>query len=49
MDHLLLPLNIQCVHLPGCGPDLHLVRPDIVADEIQWVLERLDSSRIGSL
>lgn len=29
------------VHLPDCGHNVHLVRPDVVADEIGWILEQL--------
>lgn len=46
-EQLLLSLNTHSVHLPGCGHNMHLIRPDIVA-EIQWVLGQLQSQSMGS-
>ncbi|KAF2488688.1 alpha/beta-hydrolase [Lophium mytilinum] len=47
---LQLSNNSQLIHLSDCGHYVHLVRPEIVAGAIRWVLENLaasgDSSRL---
>lgn len=47
-EQLLLSLNTHFVLLPGCGHNVHLIRPDILAEEIQWVLGQLRSWSIDS-
>lgn len=41
-EQLQLSSNTHLVYLPECGHNVHLIRPDVVADEIRWVLERVD-------
>jgi pimeloyl-ACP methyl ester carboxylesterase len=41
-EQLQLSSNTHLVYLPECGHNVHLTRPDVVADEIRWVLERVD-------
>lgn len=48
-EQLQLSLNTHFVHLSDCGHNVHLVRPDIVADEIRWVLEQWHSRQGGPL
>ncbi|KAJ5167015.1 alpha/beta hydrolase fold protein [Penicillium canariense] len=48
-EQLQLSSNTHLVHLPDCGHNVHLVRPDIVADEIRWVLDQLRSPRGDAL
>lgn len=44
-EQLRLSSTTHLVHLPDCGHNVHLIRPDIVADEIRWVLDQLRSPR----
>ncbi|KAJ5091542.1 hypothetical protein NUU61_006412 [Penicillium alfredii] len=39
-EQLQLSSNTHLVHVPDCGHHVHLVRPEIVAAEIKWVLGR---------
>ncbi|KAJ5744754.1 alpha/beta hydrolase fold protein [Penicillium manginii] len=41
-EQLQLSSNTHLVYLSGCGHNVHLTRPDVVAAEIQWVLEHID-------
>ncbi|KAJ5618910.1 hypothetical protein N7510_002894 [Penicillium lagena] len=40
-EQLLLSSRTHLVHIPDCGHNVHLVRPDVVAAEIRWVLGQL--------
>ncbi|KAK2867894.1 hypothetical protein FQN49_003367 [Arthroderma sp. PD_2] len=40
-DQLQLSSISRLVHVPDCGHHVHLVRPNVVAEEIQWVLDML--------
>lgn len=40
-EQLQLSSNTHLIHLPDCGHNVHLTRPDVVAEEIQWVLDHL--------
>ncbi|OCL07604.1 alpha/beta hydrolase [Glonium stellatum] len=47
-EQLLLSQNSRLVHLPDCGHNVQLIRPDVVADEVRWVLERSIEGRKAS-
>ncbi|KAJ5578284.1 alpha/beta hydrolase fold protein [Penicillium hispanicum] len=47
-EQLQLSSRVRLVHLPDCGHNVHLVRPDVVAGEIQWVWEQLQSARVST-
>ncbi|KAB8075593.1 Alpha/Beta hydrolase protein [Aspergillus leporis] len=36
-EQLQLSSNSRLIYLPDCGHHVHLIRPDVVADEIRWV------------
>ncbi|KAF3482848.1 alpha/beta hydrolase fold protein [Arthroderma uncinatum] len=40
-DQLQLSSNSRLVHVPDGGHHVHLIRPDIVAEEIQWVRDMI--------
>ncbi|CAG7916543.1 unnamed protein product [Penicillium olsonii] len=40
-DHMRLSSNTHFVNLPDCAHDVQLLRPDVVAGEIKWVLDQL--------
>ena len=40
-DQLQLSAVHRYVMLPDCGHHIHLIRPDVLAQEIQWVKERI--------
>lgn len=40
-DQLQLSAVHRYVSLPDCGHHIHLIRPDVLAQEIQWVKERI--------
>jgi pimeloyl-ACP methyl ester carboxylesterase len=40
-DQLRLSSRTHFVHLPECGHNVQLVRPDVVAEEIKWVLDQM--------
>ncbi|KAJ5291675.1 hypothetical protein N7478_000926 [Penicillium angulare] len=40
-EQLKLSSTSHFVHLPGCGHNIHILRPDVVAEEIGWVLKQL--------
>lgn len=42
-DQLRLSSNAHLLHQPDCGHNIHLVRPEVVAREIQWVLRQLQT------
>lgn len=42
-EQLQLSSNSKMVHLPDCGHNVHLIRPDVVAEQIEWVLEQWHS------
>lgn len=42
-EQLKLSSNTKLVYLPDCGHNVHLIRPDVVAEEIEWVLKQLHS------
>ena len=42
-EQLKLSSNAKLVHLPECGHNVHLIRPDVVTEEIEWVLDQLQS------
>lgn len=44
-EQLQLSATTRLVHLLDCGHNVHLIRPDIVAGEIRWVLDQLWSPR----
>ncbi|KAJ5682472.1 hypothetical protein N7462_005637 [Penicillium macrosclerotiorum] len=44
-EQLRLSSTTHFVHLPDCGHNVHLIRPDVVADEVQWVIDHLQSRR----
>ncbi|KAF3398069.1 hypothetical protein F1880_006389 [Penicillium rolfsii] len=44
-EQLRLSSTTHLVHLPDCGHNVHLIQPEIVADEIRWVLDQLPSLR----
>jgi hypothetical protein len=37
-EQLRLSSRTHFVYLPDCGHNVHLIRPDVVAEEIRWVL-----------
>ncbi|PLN83892.1 Alpha/Beta hydrolase protein [Aspergillus taichungensis] len=41
-DQLQLSSVHRYVSLPDCGHHIHLIRPDVLAQEIQWVKERIE-------
>ncbi|KAJ5676949.1 alpha/beta hydrolase fold protein [Penicillium maclennaniae] len=42
-EQLKLSSNAKLVHLPDCGHNVHLIRPDVVMEGIEWVLDQLQS------
>jgi pimeloyl-ACP methyl ester carboxylesterase len=48
-EQLQLSSTTHLVHLPDCGHNVHLIRPDIVALEIRWVLDQLRNPRGDAL
>ena len=40
-EQLRLSSNSRLVYLPECGHNVELIRPDVVANEIQWVVETI--------
>ncbi|KAM5434796.1 hypothetical protein MferCBS31731_006568 [Microsporum ferrugineum] len=40
-EQLQLSSKSRLVHVPDCGHHIHLVRPDVVAQEIQWVRDMI--------
>lgn len=48
-EQLQLSTTTHLVHIPDCGHNVHLIRPDIVAGEIRWVLDQLRSPRGDAL
>lgn len=49
-EQLKLSRNSRLVYLPECGHNVQLLRPDVIAEEIQWVMHSImPNSRMGSL
>lgn len=42
-EQLKLSSTTHLVDLPDCGHNVHILRPDVVAEEIDWVLKHLQS------
>lgn len=40
-EQLKLSSNSRLVHIPDCGHYVHLVRPDVVSEQIRWVRDRI--------
>ncbi|KKK13540.1 hypothetical protein ARAM_001713 [Aspergillus rambellii] len=40
-EQLQLSSNAHLIPIPDCGHNVHLVRPDVLADEIRWVWEKI--------
>ena len=40
-EQIRLSSNTHLVHVPDCGHNVHLVRPDVVCDEIKWVRDKI--------
>ncbi|KAJ5082466.1 alpha/beta hydrolase fold protein [Penicillium argentinense] len=38
-EQLKLSSNTHLVYLPDCGHNVHLIRPDVVAEEVRWVVD----------
>ncbi|KAF7114662.1 hypothetical protein CNMCM5793_009613 [Aspergillus hiratsukae] len=47
-EQLKLSRCSRMVHLPDCGHNVHLIRPDVVAEEIRWVREQILGQKIDS-
>jgi pimeloyl-ACP methyl ester carboxylesterase len=47
-EQLRLSRRSRVVHLPDCGHNVHLIRPEIVAEEIRWVREQILGRKIDS-
>ncbi|KAL4963676.1 uncharacterized protein BDV14DRAFT_176161 [Aspergillus stella-maris] len=43
-EQLRLSSNTRYVHLPDCGHNVHLIRPDAIVECVRWVWERVLSS-----
>ncbi|KAF7595444.1 hypothetical protein BBP40_006066 [Aspergillus hancockii] len=44
-EQLQLSSNSHLIYLPDCGHHVHLIRPDVVADEIRWVRDQILDKR----
>ncbi|CAG8006295.1 unnamed protein product [Penicillium salamii] len=40
-DHMKLSSKTRFVYLHDCGHNVQLIRPDVVADEIKWVMDQI--------
>ncbi|KAF7155889.1 hypothetical protein CNMCM5623_008769 [Aspergillus felis] len=47
-EQLRLSRRSRMVHLPDCGHNVHLIRPEVVAEEIRWVREQILDPKIDS-
>jgi hypothetical protein len=47
-EQLKLSRRSRMVHLPDCGHNVHLIRPEVVAEEIRWVREQVLGQKIDS-
>lgn len=47
-EQLQLSSNTHLVHIQDCGHNVHLVRPDVVAEEIKWVRNKILGTSITS-
>ncbi|RHZ53932.1 alpha/beta fold hydrolase [Aspergillus thermomutatus] len=47
-EQLELSRRSRMVHLPDCGHNVHLIRPEAVAEEIRWVREQILGQKIDS-
>ena len=45
-EQLQLSSKTHFVYQPECGHNIHLVRPEVVAEEIQWVLQQLQTEAL---
>ncbi|KAJ5628022.1 alpha/beta hydrolase fold protein [Penicillium lividum] len=48
-EQLRISSNTRLVYLPGCGHNVHLLRPDVVADEIHWVVMQAQAGTVQKL
>jgi pimeloyl-ACP methyl ester carboxylesterase len=48
-EQLKLSRNSRMVFLPDCGHNVQLLRPDVVASEIQWVMDSIQKPGTASL
>lgn len=48
-DQLQLSSNAHLVYQPDCGHNIHLVLPEVVAGEIQWILRQLQTRNARKL
>ncbi|KAF4637457.1 hypothetical protein G7Y89_g606 [Cudoniella acicularis] len=48
-EQLKLSRNSRFVHLPDCGHNVQLLRPDVVAEEIQWVMNSISKEPVALL
>ena len=44
-EQLRLSKNSKFRNIPDCGHNVHLARPDVVAEEVRWVLENLITAK----
>ncbi|CAI7614269.1 unnamed protein product [Penicillium glandicola] len=44
LEQLKLSSRTHYVHLPDCGHNVQLVRPDVVAEEVRWVISQMQST-----
>jgi pimeloyl-ACP methyl ester carboxylesterase len=47
-EQLRLSRCSRMVYLPDCGHNVHLIRPEVVAEEIRWVREQILGQKIDS-
>ncbi|RDW76885.1 alpha/beta fold hydrolase [Aspergillus mulundensis] len=43
-EQLWLSANTRFVRLEDCGHNVHLVRPDVIAEEVRWVRDRVNAA-----
>ncbi|KAJ6075838.1 hypothetical protein N7499_007819 [Penicillium canescens] len=48
-EQLRLSSRTHFVYLPDCGHNVHLIRPDVVAEEIRWVLDMVRGRDVQKL
>ncbi|GFG23494.1 uncharacterized protein YqjL [Aspergillus udagawae] len=48
-EQLRLSRRSRMVHLPDCGHNVHLIRPEVVAEGIGWVREQILRPKIDSI
>jgi pimeloyl-ACP methyl ester carboxylesterase len=42
-EQVRLSSNSHYIHIPDCGHNIQLIRPDVLAEEIRWVLQNLEN------